>query len=210
MKKNSAISAFIDEKYIPLDKKYKLAIFIVLLILPIVLFYFLIFKPGNTEIDRLRNEKASLEKEVAELEAKAANLPKFRQELKETEAQFNLASRLLPKEKEIPTLLTNISSLGRGAGLDFLSFKPSTTTDRDFYREIPVSISVNGPYHNVGVFFDQISKLSRIVSVTSVKMGNPTKSGGDMMLKSECNLMTYQFTNIQVSKPNKGKKGKRK
>jgi len=208
MKIASAVSTFIDEKYIPLDKRYKLGIFVVLLLLPVLLFYFLSFRPGSKTINQLENQKTSLSQEVKKIEARVANRPKFLKELKETQSLFDQASKLLPKEKEIPNLLTNISDLGRGAGLDFLSFKPNPTVDKDFYTEIPVSITVNGPYHNVGLFFDQVSKLNRIVSITSVTMSNPQKDGPDMLLNSSCELKTYRFTDKKISKP-KAKKGKK-
>ena len=92
-------------------------------------------------------------------------------------------SILLPKESEIPKLLTDISALGRNAGLDFLTFKPLADIPKDFYAEIPVTINVRGPYHNMGYFFDQVSKLARIVSVSNVKMSSPKKEGGEMLLK---------------------------
>jgi len=206
MKKTTAISTFIDNKYIPLEKRYKLGIFILLLLVPVLIFYFVFFQPGNKTIEQLKNQKTSLSLEVKKIEARVANRAKFLQELRETEAKFAQASKLLPKEKEIPSLLTNISALGRGVGLDFLTFKPKPTVARDFYMEIPVSISLNGPYHNVGLFFHQVSKLNRIVTIASVKMANPKKDGPDILLNSECQLMTYRFTDKPLPKPKKGKK----
>jgi type IV pilus assembly protein PilO len=112
----------------------------------------------------------------------------------------------LPKEKEIPKLLTDISSLGRNAGLDFNSFRPQRDIPKDFYDEIPINIDVNGPYHNVGYFFDQISKLDRIVSVSNVRMTSPRRVGNDMLLNSNCRLLTYRFTGIKHSKKSKKRK----
>ena len=206
MKKTTAISTFIDEKYIPLDKKYKLGAFVLLMILPTDIFYFFFYQPWSKTIEQLKKQKTSLIIEIKKIEARAANRPRFLKELEETEAQFTEASTLLPKEKEIPNLLTNISALGRGAGLEFLTFKPKPTVPKDFYMEIPISIAVKGPYHNVGLFFDQVSKLNRIVSIASVDMTNPKKEGPDMLLNSKCELVTYRFTNTPISKPKKGKK----
>jgi type IV pilus assembly protein PilO len=110
---------------------------------------------------------------------------------------------LLPKEKEIPKLLKDISALGQNVGLDFLTFKPLADIPKDFYAEIPVTINVRGPYHNMGSFFDQVSKLERIVSVSNVKMSSPKKEGGEMLLNSDCKLVTYRFTNVELPKPPK-------
>ena len=85
-------------------------------------------------------------------------------------------------------------------GLDFLTFTPQADNPKDFYAEIPVTINVRGPYHNMGFFFDQVSKLERIVTVANVKMSSPKKEAGEMLLNSDCRLVTYRFTNVELPK----------
>jgi type IV pilus assembly protein PilO len=167
---NTAIATFIDEKYTPLTSKVKLGITVVLVLLPIIVFYFSYYKPKVRKIETLSNQKVSLEQQLQEVKEKAANLAKFEKELEEAETKFLETAVLLPKQKEIPKLLKDISALGRNAGLDFLTFKPLADIPKDFYAEIPITINVRGPYHNMGYFFDQVSKLERIVSVSNVKM----------------------------------------
>jgi len=202
-KSDAAFTAFIDEKYIPLAPRVKLGIAAAIALLPLVIFYFAFYQPNSTKIDNLEVKKTTLDKEVKEVEAKAANLAKFEKELDEATAIFQESSALLPKEKEIPKLLKDISALGRNAGLEFLTFKPLADVPKDFYAEIPVTINVRGPYHNMGFFFDQVSKLERIVSVSNVKMSSPKKEGGEMLLNSDCMLVTYRFTNVELPKPPK-------
>ncbi len=210
MKKNNAFATFIDEKYIPLDKKLKIAIAVVLFLIPAVLFYFFWFQPQNEKSIQLSKQKATLTQELKKAKAKAANRAKLKAELAATEALFNETAKLLPKEKEIPSLLTNISALGRGSGLDFLTFKPLADVPKDFYSEIPVDIKVRGPYHNMGIFLDKVSKLDRIVTVSNINMGGPKKVSGEMLLNSSCRLVTYRFTNKKVSKPKDKKKKRRR
>jgi len=201
MKNTNAFATFIDEKYIPLEKKLKIAIAVILFLLPVALFYFFWFEPNNEKSVQLAQQKETLTRELQKAKAKAANRAKLQAELDATETLFEETAKLLPKEKEIPSLLTNISALGRGAGLDFLTFKPGADVPKDFYSEIPVDIKVRGPYHNMGIFLDQVSKLDRIVTVSNVTMGGPKKEGSEMLLDSNFRLVTYQFTNIKVSQP---------
>jgi type IV pilus assembly protein PilO len=201
MKKTNAYATFIDEKYIPLEKKLKITIAVILFLLPVVLFYFLWFQPKNEKSVQLTRQKDSLTAELHKAKAKAANRAKLKAELDATEVLFQETARLLPKEKEIPSLLTNISALGRGSGLDFLTFKPGNDVPKDFYSEIPVEIRVRGPYHNMGIFLDQVSKLDRIVTVSNITMGGPKKEGSEMLLDSNCRLVTYRFTNKKISQP---------
>lgn len=200
---NAAFATFIDEKYIPLAPRIKLAITVGIILLPLVIFYFSYYQQKAQKIQNLSQQKVSLTQQVQEVKLKAANLAKFQKELDEAENRFLATAVLLPKDKEIPKLLKDISALGRNAGLDFLTFKPLADIPKDFYAEIPVTINVRGPYHNMGYFFDQVSKLERIVSVTNVKMSSPNKEGGEMLLNSDCQLVTYRFTNVELPKPPK-------
>ena len=200
-KSNTAITSFIDTKYIPLDRRKKLLITAFLLILPVALFFFIFFQPNQKKIAALDTQKQGLATELQTVKEKARNLPQLEKELAETEAIFNEKATLLPRDKEIPRLLKDISALGTNAGLEFLSFKPLPDVPQDFYSEIPISINVRGPYHGMGAFFDQVSKLNRIVSVNNIAMTTPKKEGGEMLLNSSCQLVTYRFTNIEKPKP---------
>jgi type IV pilus assembly protein PilO len=204
-KKNEAFTNFLDRKYIPLESKYKSIILVVIFLIPAIAFYFLFLKPNIEDLERLEAQKSRVSAELDKAKRKAQDLPKLEKELAEIQRVFDEKSILLPKEKEIPKLLRDISSLGRNAGLDFLTFKPGSSTKKDFYDEIPITINVRGPYHNVGFFFDQVSKLERIVTVSNTRMSSPKEEAGEMLLTSDCRLVTYQFTNKPLPKQD-GKK----
>jgi len=204
-KSDGKLTAFIDDKFAPMQPGVKTAIVVLIILIPVAVFYFAFFQANSEKIAGLEAKEVSMQKVLEEVKAKAANLAKFEKELEEAKLIFETAAVLLPNEKEIPQLLKDISSLGRTAGLDFLTFKPLADIPKDFYAEIPVTINVRGPYHNMGFFFDQVSKLERIVTVSNVKMGSPKKEAGEMLLKSDCRLVTYRFTNKELPKPEKKK-----
>lgn len=206
---NNKFTAFIDEKYIPLDLKVKIGIAVVAIILPVALCYFLLFQPNTEKIAALDKRVVSMKREVAKAKKAALDLPKHEKSLEETRKLFEETAVILPKTQEIPNLLRTISDLGKSAGLDFLSFKPGGETPRDFYAEIPINISTKGPYHNMGYFLDQVSKMERLVTVNNIKMGSPKKEAGEMLLNSSCTLITYRFTNTELPKQ-QDKKGKRR
>ena len=193
------INAFVDTKYIPLDNKIKIAVALVLIIAPIALFYFFMYAPNVKKILGLETQKTTLMAEIEKAKKAASELEAVKASIAATEEQFKQTAILLPKDKEIPALLTSISDLGRDAGLDFLSFRPGPELPKDFYAEIPIDIQIDGPYHNMGYFLDKVSKLERIVSVDNIQMGGPRKEGAEMMLTSTCMLKTYRFTGVQTA-----------
>ena len=203
---SAAFSAFIDSKYIPMEPKVKIFIGVAILLVPVVAFFFLFFKPQLDKYSSLETQKSALVAELEKVKAKARTLPQLEKELEETKLLFEEKSVLLPKDKEIPKLLKDISSLGMNAGLEFLSFKPQPDVPKDFYSEIPISISVRGPYHSMGHFLDTVSKLDRIVTVKDIKMGTPKQDKNEMLLSSDCQLVTYRFTNVELPKAPEKKK----
>ncbi len=200
-KNNQPFATFIDTKYIPLQRNHKLAGAAALLLLPLILFFFVFYLPKSQEIETLTQQKISATQELQKAKDSAATLNKHKAEMVTIEEKFKETAVLFPKEKEIPRLLTDISAEGQSAGLEFLTFKPLAAVPKDFYSEIPISIKVSGPYHNMGSFLDHVSKLTRIVSVSNVKMSAPKKNKGEMFLDSDCTLITYQFTNKQLAQP---------
>ena len=92
------------------------------------------------------------------------------------------------------------------SSLNVLRFKPEATQPREFYAAWPISLELDGNYHNLAYFFDRLSKLSRIVNVSNLKINankNPTVSS---TIRATCTATTFVF--IESPPPQKGKKGK--
>jgi type IV pilus assembly protein PilO len=208
-----AFDSFLEKRVVPLDKKIVIAIFVLIIIAPVIAFYFLHFTAKTEEIKGLENKAVKLRKEIAGAKARAAKLDEHLAEMEETQRLFAEASVLLPQKKEIPALLTNISALGTNSGLNMARFSPRPERKKEFYAEIPVSLTIKGPYHNIGTFLYEVSKLDRIVSAINISLGSPKMQRGEMLLSSSINLITYRFldeSEIAAQKAPKGKKGKKK
>jgi type IV pilus assembly protein PilO len=163
--------------------------------------------PKFSEMTRLQEEVRDLEEKLTVATNKARQLTKFRKMLENAEADLNFAKRALPERKEIPSLLTGISTAGKEAGLEFFLFEPRGETQKDFYAEIPVSIRVRGPYHSVALFFDKVSRLFRVVNISDVQM-NARANTQD--LDTACTAVTYRFLEKGAQEKEPEKKGKSK
>ena len=196
---SAKFDTFLANSYMPIEPRVKILLAVLIFLLPVVLFYFLFYSPKQDKLKGLEQQKTTLTTQVKKSKTAARKLKTFQDEVAEAKKRFARTAIVLPGKKEIPDLLRNISDLGKGAGLDFLSFKPGSEIPKEFYAEIPVDISIRGPYHNMGYFLDQISKLDRIVTVNNIKMSSPEKEDGEMVLNSNCRLVTYYFTDTPVS-----------
>ncbi len=150
--------------------------------------YFL-YMPKWEMVGKLQTEYDDLTRKLVIAKKNAARLPKLRAQMKEEEAKFQQASKALPENREIPSLLTSISQSGREAGLEFQLFQPGGEINKKFYSEIPVAIKLDGGYHNIAEFFDRVAALSRIVTIRDIAM---SPSQGDK-LRTSCSAVTYKF-----------------
>ncbi len=203
------IDAFIDNKFSKIQQKHIVIIIFLAILLPVALFYFLSFKPYISKISLINKQIQTLKDEISKAKKISSDLPRHKKELEEVKSTFESTSALLPKGQEIPNLLRNISDLGKNAGLDFITFTPGQEIPKDFYAEIPIDITIKGPYHNMGSFLDKVSKLDRIVTLDNITIDKPEQEGVEMLLNSSCKLLTYRFTNVKLeSKEGKAKNTK--
>ena len=207
-KTKEAFDSFLEKRVVTLDKKIIVVIFVLIIALPVVAFYFLHFTAKTEQIKGLEKQAAGLRQEIAGAKARAAKLDEHLAEMEETQRMFAEAAILLPQKKEIPSLLTNISALGTNSGLSMASFSPGGERKKEFYAEIPVSLRLNGPYHNIGTFLYEVSKLDRIISATNITLGGGSKQRGELLLGASISLITYRFLeeSEMAPKPKKGKK----
>lgn len=147
-------------------------------IIVVVLFYFVVITEKVETIAKLDQNLANIEQEVTSNQSIERNHKILKENIEKLEAAKQEASKLLPGEKEIPELLEQVSNLGTQTGLEFLTFKPQAEMMREFYAEVPVSVEVTGKFHDVLSFFDEISRLPRIVTIGDIKIQNIAESGG--------------------------------
>ncbi|PKN09358.1 MAG: hypothetical protein CVU72_02550, partial [Deltaproteobacteria bacterium HGW-Deltaproteobacteria-7] len=71
---------------------------------------------------------------------------------------------------------------------------PPEPVPEPFYEEIPVGVSVVGSYQNILYFFDKVAKLSRIVNVSDISIGERKDvKGRGQVITASCTIKTYMF-----------------
>ena len=204
------------EKIERLSKFQRISIYIGTLVAIIGLFAYFSYLPKFKELRDLKKEHASLEKKLSEAKRKARQLEKYRAEMEKAKVRYLEAKKALPEKKEIPSLLAAISQSGQDAGLEFLLFQPQGEVKKNFYAEIPFHLEIIGNYQNIGIFFENISNLSRIVNLKKISLvpfkgddKNLDVNNRDTNLKLSCTAVTYKFIEAP-QKASKGKKSKKK
>lgn len=162
----------------------------------------------KTDLQRKLNELDGVIKMQSDI---AKNLPSFKAEVRRLEEQLGLLLEQLPNSAEIPSLLKNVSDLGKESGLEFLKFAPGAELRKDFYAVIPVTIAVNGDFHSFLLFADKVSHLPRIVNLSDVVFGSPKPSGDNRALVNVAfTATTYRFLEQKPQEASGAGKGKAK
>lgn len=179
------------EKVEKIKMLYRILILIGTFLLLGSVFVFLVYLPKAEKISKTTKEIAVLQRQINKAKLTVRDLAKLEKEEARIDAQFKEALRLLPNEREIPSLLRNVTELGNQSNLKFRLFRPVNERPRDFFIEIPVSVEVSGKYHNVAVFFDRVGRMKRIINILNVTMV-PEKPLSTT-LKTTCEAVTFRF-----------------
>jgi len=157
-----------------IPNQLRLVILALGIVIIVGMFIAFIYIPKNNEKSQLSGDIAKLENEINIYRVKVRRLEELKRENAELERQLAEKKEQLPQEAEVATLLKQISELGIRAGLDFRLWRPAERKENasGLYVEIPVNVEVAGGYHALGLFFDRVSKLPRIVNISNLRMTN--------------------------------------
>ena len=134
--------------------------------------------------DRIDSQEAKLEdlqQQIIEGRAMKQKLPQFREQVRTLELELDKLLRILPARRNTPDLLRRIRALAEQGDFGFKSFRPKGFIDREFYSEWPIDINLTGGYHNLAMFFDRISRLSRIINIENLRI-SATRGGKDTIV----------------------------
>jgi type IV pilus assembly protein PilO len=128
------------------------------------------FKPMQEEIAAKKVELEGLNQEIAKGRAAERKLAQFREEVKRLELELTKLLQILPSKRNTEELIKRIETLTRQGDFTLKKFTPGEFVQKEFYAEWPIDIQVEGTYHNLALFFDRMSRFSRIVNVEDMKI----------------------------------------
>jgi type IV pilus assembly protein PilO len=132
--------------------------------------------PKNKEIAVQEKKLAELQVKIQEGRAAKQKLPQFREEVRRLVLELEKLLRILPARRNTPELLRRIRQLTEQGNFDLLRFTPGNFVDRDFYSEWPITVALNGTYHNLALFFDRIGRFSRIINIENLKVSTAARN----------------------------------
>ena len=151
------------------------------------------FPQGSARIGALKSQYDQRSAELARARASVADLPRFEAEYEQLHQRWELASELLPADRQLPTLLRKITLAGQQTGITFTLFRPSAMKPSDYHTEMPINVAVSGDYHAVGSFLAELANMRRIVNVNGIALDRPTVKNEKVVLQSTFVATTFRF-----------------
>jgi type IV pilus assembly protein PilO len=125
------------------------------------------------EIKSAESQIVELDKKIEQGRAAERKLPQFREEVKRLELELEKLRRILPSTRNTEEIIKKIKSLVDQGDFDLkrLTFpKLSDAKGDDPYVEWPISVAVEGRYHNLAILFNRLGNFSRIVNVEQINI----------------------------------------
>lgn len=160
--------------------------------------FFFYFKPQNDKLKTLRAERIKVEQEVQNLKQKEKELNQIIADIAEMTAKLKTLEVNIPQRKETADILRQIQQLAYDSRLDVLRFAPGNEINKDFYAEWPIPIQVSGNYHNLGTFFDRLSKFNRVFTIDNFTIKTLSRQTDLSTVSANWTAKTYFFQETPV------------
>lgn len=144
--------------------------FFALAVAGVLAFFYLYASPMQEEMAQRQRQLEALQADIRKSQAIAQRLPQFRAEVGELETRLETLKNVLPEEKDMGDLLRRLHTLAVQSNLTIRNFKPAPQVPQQLHAEIPINLEVDGAYHNVGLFFDRVSKFPRIIHIGNINI----------------------------------------
>ena len=154
----------------------------------------------QADITMRQSRLNTLKKDVTKGVATARRLPEFQAQVDQLEERLVSLTAVLPEQKDVADILRRIQTLAQQSSLSIQRFTPQPTVQQALYAEVPFRLQAEGTYHNLGGFFDRISKFPRIINISEISIRAANDTAGGTTIVAECLATTFVLQEGVVAK----------
>ena len=187
--------------------KYSTIIIVVAVVIVFVLGLVFVIKPQYDTLDGLNKKLSGLESRLNVLKDAEKKFDLLKKEHAIKQEELRLALEELPEQRDIPSILRTVSQISGETGVRIKYFEPKGLVKRVFYSELPIDIRYTGSYQNMGLFFDEIRNMQRIMQIPTFNL-SAKQVAGKTVLEGSCVMKTFIYVkDQQIAQPVEQKKG---
>jgi type IV pilus assembly protein PilO len=155
------------------------------------------------QIEGADSQLRDLDTKIEQGRSAERKLPQFREEVKRLTADLTKLRSILPSTRNTEEIIKRIKTLVDAGNFTLrkLTFPPlAPAQGSDPYAEWPISISVDGRYHNLATLFDHLSKFKRIVNVEQISIAAlPTQA--ERTITADFTAKTFVYVEPKEPEP---------
>ena len=140
-------------------------------IVGVVLYMFI--NPMDDQIRAADAQLKDLDTKIEQGRSAQRKLPQFREEVNRLKVELKKLRSILPSTRNTEEIIKKIKALVDAGNFTLrkLTFpKLAAAQGSDPYAEWPISVSVDGRYHNLATLFNHLSNFTRIVNVEQISI----------------------------------------
>jgi type IV pilus assembly protein PilO len=145
----------------------------------------------STDIAMRQTHLHALRADINKGVATARRLPEFEAQVSDLERRLESLRAVLPEQKDVADTLRRLQGLATQSNLTILRFTPAPQKQQALYAEVPYRISAEGTYHNLGLFFDRVSKFPRIINVGDIAIRAAQQPTATSTITADCTATTF-------------------
>ena len=181
----------------------QLGAFVALAATGVVVYYTYYEMPARTELGVREGQLKALRADVEKGRMTERKLPDFRAQVEDLEGRLEGLRAVLPEEKDAADLLRRMQTVATQSSLTIKSFKPAPVVTKQLHAEWPITLELDGTYHNLATFFDRVGRFTRIVNVSDLDVKGKDKPAANSTITATCVATTF----VLLEKPAPAKPG---
>jgi type IV pilus assembly protein PilO len=171
----------------------QVGLFVALSLGAVAVFYYFYVMPTAVDMSARRKTLSDLRVSITKGSTTANQLNQFKGQVAELEARLESLKAVLPEQKDVADLLRRIQTLAMQSNLEIRGFKPAASVTKAMHAEWPIALKLEGSYHNLGMFFDRVSKFSRIINISNIdiKAKEKPEPNSSATVTADCVATTF-------------------
>jgi len=147
-------------------------------------------------------ERRTIETGIARARIEERRLPEFRSQVAELNGRLTALRNVLPEQKDVGDLLRRIQTLATQSSLTIRGFKPQAVAVKQQHAEWPISLELEGTYHDLGAFFDKVSRMPRIINISGIRIkARDERDTSPSTVAAQCTVTTFVLSDAPPPAP---------
>ena len=151
-------------------------------------FYLLGYRAANRQLNDLRIEIASKQRDLFNNEIEAKKLPIIEKVVKQLQLKLAKFNKKLPRQQELPQFIREITQGSQQASLRNVKVEPGVGKKSDLYSEIPIKLTFEGDFLGVFAFLRQTEQLERLTRVHDLTLKAKSGKPGEVEVQVSMNI----------------------